>query len=366
VNNINTDYSAPVMLDEILIGNRLETGYTPADTINIILIIYVIISIFFILRIVFSLLSIYRLYLSSEKRKEKIYTLVVTKKEINPFSFGRKIFIKEQQLNHDELLQIISHEKTHITQFHTLDNFLSEVICAIFWINPAFWIIQRDLKHTHEYLADKKVIEEGFDISNYFMLLYNNSVIKRIGVVNNLNKSLTLKRLKMMKKEDSPRRLTWLYALAAPVFIAGIVSFTCVEANNINIAEKPEKTIVEPENVIIVEETDTIYNFAVVEEKPQFPGGEDALTQYLSNNIKYPDDLKKQNIQGRVYVQFVIDKKGKVTDVKVAKGEHPELNKLAINAVSAMPDWIPGKQDGKNVKVTFIIPISFSISEENE
>ncbi len=110
------------------------------------------------------------------------------------------------------------------------------------------------------------------------------------------------------------------------------------------------------------EETEEIINFYVIEEKPEFPGGEAAMFQWIAKNIKYPEIAKENGVQGKVFVQFVIGKDGKVTDVQVVRGVDPSLDKEAVRVIQSMPAWKPGKQRGKPVKVSFQLPINFRLS----
>ena len=98
--------------------------------------------------------------------------------------------------------------------------------------------------------------------------------------------------------------------------------------------------------------------FAVVEDMPKFPGN---VQQWISKNIKYPMIAQENNIQGRVFVQFVIERDGSVTDVKVARSVDPSLDKEAIRVVKAMPKWTPGKQRNKPVRVSYTVPINFQL-----
>ncbi len=108
------------------------------------------------------------------------------------------------------------------------------------------------------------------------------------------------------------------------------------------------------------EELDPI-DFAVVEEKPLFPGGDAALMQFIANNTKYPEIAKENGIQGRVFVQFVIDINGKVTSVRIARGVDPYLDQEALRVVKMIPNWTPGRQRGQAVPVNFIVPINFRL-----
>ena len=98
--------------------------------------------------------------------------------------------------------------------------------------------------------------------------------------------------------------------------------------------------------------------FAVVEDMPKFPGN---VQQWISKNIKYPMIAQENNIQGRVFVQFVIERDGSVTDVKVARSVDPSLDKEAIRVVKAMPKWTPGTQRNKPVRVSYTVPINFQL-----
>ncbi len=101
--------------------------------------------------------------------------------------------------------------------------------------------------------------------------------------------------------------------------------------------------------------------FNVVEDMPAFPGGMEAMIQFISSNIKYPADAKKQKVDGRVLVKFVVEKDGSITEVKVIKPAFPSLDAEAIRVVKAMPKWKPGYQNGKAVRVQFTMPINFSL-----
>ncbi len=101
--------------------------------------------------------------------------------------------------------------------------------------------------------------------------------------------------------------------------------------------------------------------FAVVDEMPEYPGGQDEMMKYLGNNIKYPDEARKAGIQGLVYVTYVVEKDGTITELRINRGIGGGCDEEAIRVVSAMPKWEPGKQNGKPVRVQFNLPIKFSL-----
>lgn len=120
---------------------------------------------------------------------------------------------------------------------------------------------------------------------------------------------------------------------------------------------KAKEVIAEPEPPK-VEETKV---FDVVEEMPQFPGGQAALLEYLAKNIKYPVVAEENGVQGRVIVTFVVERDGSITDVKVVKSVDPSLDKEATRVVKSMPKWQPGKQNGSAVRVKYTVPVQFRL-----
>lgn len=106
---------------------------------------------------------------------------------------------------------------------------------------------------------------------------------------------------------------------------------------------------------------DNIIDYRIVEQLPQFPGGMGAFIKWLSTNLKYPPAAKKQGIQGRVTVSFIINKDGTVSDAKVAASYHPLLDSEAMRVIGLMPKWTPGTENGKPCRTLFAIPIIFKI-----
>lgn len=120
------------------------------------------------------------------------------------------------------------------------------------------------------------------------------------------------------------------------------------------------KEVIATEPVKPKEEENKVFD--VVEQMPSFPGGNAALMNYLSNNIKYPVIAEENGIQGRVIVQFVVGKDGHISDVRVAKSVDPSLDKEAVRVVKGMPKWIPGKQNGQAVTVRYTLPVTFRLN----
>lgn len=102
--------------------------------------------------------------------------------------------------------------------------------------------------------------------------------------------------------------------------------------------------------------------FTFVEQQPEFPGGLEKLFEFLGKNMKYPAAAKNANLEGNVIAQFIVTKEGKITDVQIVKGLSPETDAEAKRVISLMPDWAPGKQDGKPLHVKYTLPVRFSLN----
>ncbi len=98
------------------------------------------------------------------------------------------------------------------------------------------------------------------------------------------------------------------------------------------------------------------------EQMPEYPGGADALDDFLKANIKYPADAKAAKATGKVYVQFIVEKDGTVSEAKIRRGAHKSLDAEALRIVELMPNWKPGSMRGKKVRVRYTLPITFSLS----
>ena len=126
-------------------------------------------------------------------------------------------------------------------------------------------------------------------------------------------------------------------------------------------ANKAQETFVKVEVKEEVEEVEEEV-FLVVEDDPEFPGGLSALSQYLASNIKYPQLAKENNITGKVFVSFVVEKDGSVGQVKILRDIGGGCGAEAVRVVKAMPKWKPGKQRGKPVRTQFNLPVDFSLN----
>ena len=118
-------------------------------------------------------------------------------------------------------------------------------------------------------------------------------------------------------------------------------------------------TTVSAQKTVVAQKNQKVFD--VVEQMPEYPGGIQALFEYLSQNVKYPVDAEKQKVEGRVIATFVVETDGSISSIEVVKPAFPSLDAEAIRVLSGMPKWTPGKQSGKEVRVKYTVPINFSL-----
>lgn len=113
------------------------------------------------------------------------------------------------------------------------------------------------------------------------------------------------------------------------------------------------------QKTVVSQKNQKVYD--VAEQMPEYPGGMPAMFEFLQKNMKYPKDAKKQKVEGRVMVMFVVETDGSISDVKVAKKTFPSLDAEAVRVVQSMPKWTPGRDKGKVVRVQYTLPVSFRL-----
>ena len=175
----------------------------------------------------------------------------------------------------------------------------------------------------------------------------------------------------MMKNQKSQKKLTVKLLLTA--LALSVTLFACNNSSQPTIKKAPKAvTVTKDKKIVMQNETppvqktvatqaDTGRIFRIVEKMPEFPGGTKALLHYLATNIKYPAEARKANIQGRVFIQFIVEKDGSISHVRVLKGIGHGCDKESVAVVKNMPRWIPGYQKGKPVRVEYNLPIKFSL-----
>lgn len=251
---------------------------------------------------------------------------------------------------------ILAHERAHAALGHSFDLLLVELFLCFQWFNPAAWWLKKDLRLVHEYEADRYVLASGFDARAYQLLLIRKSVGPKLyNMVHSFNNYSLKKRITMMMKRKSKfwTQAKSLYVLPLGGFVLAL--FACVDGKKPTVEESQS---VETREMTVKEQPDDSVASYV---DPSFPGGDVACMKWLSENVKYPAEAVEKGIKGKVIVQFVVTKDGKITDAEVARAVDPLLDAEALRAIRSMPDWEPAKRDGQNIAVKYSLPITFSL-----
>lgn len=342
------------------------------QTIITIIINYLYFGIVFILliRLLLQLISLVKLWLQTRIRYINGIKIRVPNNNSDPFSFFKWIFINPEEYSTEELKEILMHENTHAKQWHSIDVVLSEVLCIACWFNPFMWLMKREIRSNLEYLADNKVIETGHDCRAYQYHLLELAHTKKVATLyNNFNVLPLKKRIKMMNKKRT-KQIGRAKYIIFPFLAVALLLISNIEA----VARTTEKVIDEiivsniettetAETVVMVDQEDPV--FEIVDQMPQYPGGQAALMKYINENIKYPVNAFEKKIQGRVILQYVVNTDGSLSNIKLVRSVDPDLDAEAIRVISGMPKWIPGKHKGETVRVKYTIPVQFKLSKED-
>uniref|UniRef100_A0AB33JJF8 M56 family metallopeptidase n=3 Tax=unclassified Prevotella TaxID=2638335 RepID=A0AB33JJF8_9BACT len=361
---------------------------------------YMVGVVILLLRMGWQVATIFRLASRTEVIELDGLKIHVIKPGQSPFSFMRWIFANPASQTPEQFHEILVHEHTHARQLHSLDVIVAELFCTFCWFNPFCWLIRQEVRLNLEYLADEAVLYQGCARKSYQYHLLGLAYSSSSGGLANHFKVLPLKnRIKMMNKQRTNQVGKVKYLLFLPL-VAMLLAVSNVEMLAHTINEKlPNNTVLEEMKkvlpvvlktseqvpmmkdmqqntlqrvvvkkggkVVVKQDVDDKV-LEVVEEMPRYPGGTKELMRYLSTNIKYPSNATINKIQGRVVVQFVVEKDGKLSNVRVRRSVHKLLDAEAVRVVRTMPRWTPGKLKGKTVRVWYNLPIEFRLNDEKK
>lgn len=350
------------LLDEVYVfGNYVPESIPVKETnFNYLLFMYWLGVSLLILRYLFALFQILQLkYRYPHKHFHGINVIILPEGQA-AFSFFNNLFIPVQ-LNREDRHKVFEHEKIHIRQLHSMDLFIAEIICISNWFNPLVWIFKSIISQNHEYIADRQVIRR-FHTGSYLELLIRQTFKGAFSFTNYFSCSNLKKRTIMMTKKQSHQYLVFTFIPITAILITILYSFTCNPIDprtpNPQITESSGSSFLIPAMPAIKRDSSAI--FQVVEQMPEFPGN---INQWIAKNVKYPTIAIENGIQGKVYVRFIIEKDGSITNIKIQKGIDPSLDKEALRVVKTMPTWKPGKQRGQVVRVAYTLPIYFALSQ---
>ena len=362
--------SVIIMLDPVLItsGKIEKIASTHLSLFEAAGVVYFTGVIIFTLRFMIQLIQLAIIVRRNKITRQEGANIVFVDRGYSPFSFFNLIFIREEYFIDGKLTPILAHEKIHIHQYHTLDLLLIEIAIILQWFNPFAWFMGRSIKHIHEYLADEGVLKKGFLTSDYQTLILNEAMGLQVNnLTNNFNVSLIKNRITMMTKARSASWTLIKVVVALPAFLAVLFFFAAGSTNTVTAQEEAEQKAKQAQatTAISQEKPSADKNvYTVVEVMPSFPGGQAAMINYLVQNIKYPEEAKKKGVMGTVFITFIVETDGSVSNVKVLRGIGSGCDEEGVRVVSAMPNWSPGKEKDVPVRCQFNLPIKFSLDDK--
>lgn len=373
-----------VQLKPVLITAKFELAHTPVGFNTPSLITSVYILGFLISLIIFTIefMRVRKLIQTGKADKFGNPKHLVSSVLKSPASFF-KTLIWSENIPNESRTWIADHEEVHMRENHSMDILILRFFQAICWFNPFIYLLRTALEATHEFRADEVVIRKHGDVNEYSKIILSQALdINPNVLTHQFSKSKLLKRRIMMLNKQNTPKPTWIKYLALiPLLGIAVVINACTDDNT----ETPAATETDIDKVKKLKEeamtslTDSIILlekqemgsqmmegtdiYSVAEVMPQYPGGDQAMMKYLGNNIVYPETCKEEGVEGVVFLSFVIDEKGELKDLEVLRSPDDRLAKNAMEVVTKMPKWTPGKQDGKPVKVQYNLPISYKLAE---
>ena len=356
-----------VALPEVLVDGRSAEVSSSLPTWAA---LYIGVMALLLARVVIRLAGIVRLASRSGRARIEGIPVRLMAEPAGPFSFFGWIFVHPGGVAAGDLREILIHERTHARQGHSFDILLAELVTCLCWINPFVWLLRREVRYNLEYLADESVLRAGYDAKGYqyhlLGLAYHKAAAR---LYTHFNVSILKNRIRMMNKQPSQRIGMAKLFLLFPLVACLVLLSDCKPGDKQAKEEAPAEAAME--EIVVVgypgEDTDVPAAtaedqvFMVVEQMPQFPGGQEALMKFLAQNLRYPEEARKAAIQGRVIASFVVRKDGSLTDIEVMRGVNPSLDDEAIRVIKSMPKWEPGKQRGQAVSVKYTVPVTFRL-----
>jgi beta-lactamase regulating signal transducer with metallopeptidase domain len=351
-------FSTPISVVQ-LDGIIIQTNEKVSDQINyyqILIytlgIIYALVAIVLIFRFTKNLYSFYKNIKYNQIQIVNDQKIVLVKESILPHSFWNSIFINNDEFENGKIpSELIAHEEAHIKQKHSLDILFIEVLQILFWFNPLIILYKKAIKLNHEFLADQAVNEQFESVSTYQSLLLDIAYNKtNIALASNINYLITKKRFLMMTKEESPLKII------LKVFTVGIVSVLMLFIFSTD-AVAQEVSKIENQSKDFMMTTD-------VDVQPQFPGGILEFYKLVGQNYRIPEELSKNKTNGKVYLQFMIEKDGSLTEITILRDKLGYgAGEEAVRVLKLSPKWIPASDKGKPVRVMYSLPITIQPSK---
>ncbi len=329
---------------------------------QVITIVYLTGVVIFFTRLLIQLIQIGLLIYKYGISRQDGMNIVFTNPYYSPFSFFNLIFVNKNITNQKNLEKIITHEQVHIQQKHSIDLIIIELLMIIQWFNPFIWFYKSTIKNIHEFLADEGVLSGGYNKKDYQDLLLNQTLGLQLNELsNNFSQSLIKRRFIMMSKSKTKNFMLLKMVFILPMALLTAIIFS--SAITKQVVAQNDKAAVQVAQAANDQNPQEEKIYTVVDKMPSFPGGDEARIKFYHENVKYPEEARQNGISGTVFISFIVEKDGKITDIKLLRGTHELLDAEGLRVVKLMPKWNPGKQDGKAVRVQYNIPIYFKLDE---
>ena len=274
--------------------------------------------------------------------------------ETPSFSWMRHVVMNREDFT--RYPAILMHERSHVRCGHSRDLLLSSALTVLQWFNPLVWLGRSELKLLHEYQADDSVLNQGIDATQYQLLLVKKAVgEKRFLLANGFNHAQLKNRITMMQNSSRAAWKKLSALLILPLLAAVTLLLAECKSTNKNASEPVQEAVADAAAEEAVE-------FSLLEVKPLFQDQDaNQFAYWVNENLKYPKEAVKDTLQGRVLIQFTIEKDGSVTGARILRSAAPVLDEEALRVISQSPKWTPGYVDGKPVRVIYNFPVVFKL-----
>lgn len=320
---------------------------------------------------ILSVIQTSRMIASGEHIQKEGFKVTIVDAPVASFSFLGHIVISREDFTATPV--ILTHEMSHVRKHHSVDVLLFSVVTVLHWFNPLVWLARAELKMLHEYEADESVINQGVNAADYQLLLVRKAVGEhRFRLANGFNHTKLSNRITMMMSEKTNGWIRLSYVACVPL-LACMLCFCTSNKQTPEMTERTEDALdAEPQDINEVvaigftdsttAEEDEPVPFRSAEVKPMFQGGDaNNFSKWINERLIYPQDAKDAGKQGRVVLQFTVNKVGRMENIRVLRGCYQSLDEEALRVVKASPEWKPGMMGGKAVSVTYTFPIVFKL-----
>lgn len=333
-------------LPQITISGTPQQAVNTGSVLPWVYIAYAAVSLMVLLWYVTGIIRLRTVIAHGQQQARACYTLV-TSSGHGPGSFGKYIFFPGSTVDETVLM----HELVHVNRRHTADIMLVALLQVCFWPNLFLFFIMRELRELHEFEADAGM---NLETDEYIQMILS-AVFKTssVRIMHSFINHPLKRRIMMLKKNDgkaSPLKAIVKVTAALCTVVAigvGIQSCGKKSATPIQPAVSSSKEVVEGP---VVTRADVM---------PEFKG---SLTTYLGSNLKYPEYARKNKIEGKVFVKFLVTSNGTVVQAEAVKSPDTSLTRAALEVIRQMPAWEPAHMnDGKKVNVWFYLPVFFKL-----